>query len=77
MAKPNDLVQGTLDLLILKTLALQPMHGRGIAQRIRQVSKDVLQINKIKRRELKVCANWNRFRSVHIETDRRRPTLVT
>jgi hypothetical protein len=39
MAKPTDLVQGTLDLLILKTLALQPMHGWGIAQRIRQVSK--------------------------------------
>ena len=45
MAKPTDLVQGTLDLLILKTLALQPMHGWGIAQRIRQVSKDVLQVN--------------------------------
>src|SRR5256884_1900673 len=42
MAKPTDLVQGTLDLLMLKTLALQPMHGWGIAQRIRQVSKDVL-----------------------------------
>ena len=38
MAKPSDLVQGTLDLLILRTLALQPMHGWGIAQRIRQVS---------------------------------------
>ena len=45
MAKPTDLVQGTLDLLILKTLALLPMHGWGIAQRIRQVSKDVLQVN--------------------------------
>ena len=45
MAKPTDLVQGTLDLLILKTLALQPMHGWGIAQRIRQVSKEVLQVN--------------------------------
>jgi PadR family transcriptional regulator PadR len=45
MAKPTDLVQGTLDLLILKTLALQPMHGWGIAQRIRQVSQDVLQVN--------------------------------
>jgi PadR family transcriptional regulator, regulatory protein PadR len=45
MAKPTDLVQGTLDLLILKTLAPQPMHGWGIAQRIRQVSKDVLQVN--------------------------------
>jgi PadR family transcriptional regulator PadR len=45
MAKPTDLVQGTVDLLILKTVALQPMHGWGIAQRIRQVSKDVLQVN--------------------------------
>ena len=45
MAKPTDLVQGTLDLLILRTLALQPMHGWGIAQRIRQASKEVLQVN--------------------------------
>lgn len=45
MAKPTDLVQGTLDLLILRTLALQPNHGWGIAQRIRQVSRDVLQVN--------------------------------
>ncbi len=45
MSKPSDLIQGTLDLLILKTLALEPMHGWGIAQRIRQVSKDVLQVN--------------------------------
>jgi transcriptional regulator len=45
MGKPTDLVQGTLDLLILKTLALEPMHGWGIAQRIRQVSKEVLQVN--------------------------------
>lgn len=39
-----DLLQGTLDLLILKTLALGPMHGWGIAQRIQQVSKEVLQV---------------------------------
>src|SRR5947208_7033798 len=45
MSKPTDLVQGTLDLLILKTLALEPMHGWGIAQRIGQVSKEVLQVN--------------------------------
>jgi len=45
MSKPTDLVQGTLDLLILKTLALEPMHGWGIAQRIRQVSREVLQVN--------------------------------
>jgi PadR family transcriptional regulator PadR len=45
MTKPTDLVQGTLDLLILRTIALEPMHGWAIAQRIRQVSKDVLQVN--------------------------------
>ena len=45
MGKPTDLVQGTLDLLILKTIALETMHGWGIAQRIRQVSKEVLQVN--------------------------------
>ncbi len=44
MAKSIDLLQGTLDLLILKTLELEPMHGWGIAQRIQQVSKDVLQV---------------------------------
>jgi PadR family transcriptional regulator, regulatory protein PadR len=45
MGKPTDLVQGTLDILILKTVALEPMHGWGIAARIRQVSKEVLQVN--------------------------------
>lgn len=44
MPPSTDLLQGTLDLLILKTLALEPMHGWGVAQRIQQVSKDVLQI---------------------------------
>ncbi len=42
MSKPTDLIQGTLDLLILKTIALEPMHGWAIAQRIRQMSDDVL-----------------------------------
>jgi PadR family transcriptional regulator PadR len=42
MSKPTDLVQGTLDLLILKVVALEPMHGWAIAQRIRQMSSDVL-----------------------------------
>jgi PadR family transcriptional regulator, regulatory protein PadR len=42
VSKPTDLVQGTLDLLILKTIALEPMHGWAIAQRIRQMSNDVL-----------------------------------
>jgi len=45
MSKPTDLVHGTVDLLILKTIALRPMHGWAIAQRIRQISKDVLQVN--------------------------------
>ena len=44
MGKPTDLVQGTLDLLILKTLSLQPAHGWAIAKRIQQVSSDVLQV---------------------------------
>jgi transcriptional regulator len=44
VSKPTDLVQGTLDLLILRSLALEPMHGWAIAQRIRQVSGDVLQV---------------------------------
>ena len=39
-----DLLQGTLDLLILKTLALKPMHGFGISNRIQQISRDVLQV---------------------------------
>jgi transcriptional regulator len=42
--KPTDLVQGTLDLLILRTVALEPMHGWAIAQRIQQISKGVLQV---------------------------------
>jgi len=40
-----DLLQGTLDLLILKTLALGPEHGWGVSQRIQQMSRDVLQVN--------------------------------
>ena len=44
MSKPTDLVQGTLDLLILKVLALEPMHGWAIARRIRQMSGEVLQV---------------------------------
>lgn len=45
MAKSTELLQGTLDLLILKVLSLQPMHGWALAQRIRQLSKDVLRVN--------------------------------
>lgn len=44
MGKPTDLVQGTVDLLILKTIALEPLHGWAIAQRIRQLSDEVLQL---------------------------------
>jgi transcriptional regulator len=44
MSRPSDLIQGTLDLLILKTIALEPMHGWAIAKRIKQVSEDVLQV---------------------------------
>jgi PadR family transcriptional regulator, regulatory protein PadR len=43
--KPGDLVQGTLDMLILKTVALEPMHGYGIAVRIEQMSKGVFKVN--------------------------------
>jgi transcriptional regulator len=43
--KPSDLVQGTLDMLILKTLALQPLHGYGIAVRLEQISKGVFRPN--------------------------------
>ena len=45
MSRPSDLIQGTLDLLILKTVAIEPTHGWAIARRIQQVSGDVLQIN--------------------------------
>ncbi len=43
--KPVDLVQGTLDLLILKALVLEPLHGWAIARRIRQLSREVLQVH--------------------------------
>jgi PadR family transcriptional regulator PadR len=66
MPPTSDLLQGTLDLLILRTLALEPMHGWGIAQRIQQVSKDALQIGQgslypaLHRLEYKgwICADW-------------------
>jgi len=45
MSRPSDLVQGTLDLLILKILALEPLHGWAIGQRLRQVSGNVLQVS--------------------------------
>lgn len=61
-----DVLQGTLDLLILKTLTLQPMHGWGISQRIQQLSREVLQVNQgslypaLHRLEVKgwIAAEW-------------------
>ena len=44
MSRPTDLIQGTLDLLVLKILALQPMHGWAIGERMKQMSKDILQV---------------------------------
>ncbi len=44
MSEPTDLVQGTLDMLILNVLALEPLHGWAIAQRIKQISNEVLQV---------------------------------
>ena len=45
VSKPSDLVQGTLDLLVLKILALEPLHGWAISQRLKQVSGDILQVS--------------------------------
>ncbi len=45
MSKPSDLIQGTLDLLLLKLLALEPLHGWAISIRLRQVSGDILQVS--------------------------------
>ena len=45
MSKPTDLIQGTRDLLVLKILALEPLHGFALSQRLKQVSGDVLQVS--------------------------------
>jgi transcriptional regulator len=45
MTAPNELLQGTVDLLILKAVSLEPMHGWGISQRIQQVTRGVLEVN--------------------------------
>jgi PadR family transcriptional regulator, regulatory protein PadR len=45
MSKPSDLVQGTLDLLILKVLTLEPLNGYSVSQRLKQVSGDVLRVS--------------------------------
>jgi DNA-binding PadR family transcriptional regulator len=57
MSKPSDLLQGTLDLLILLTLALEPMHGWAIAARIQQTSQKVLQITQ--GRYTRHSTGWN------------------
>jgi PadR family transcriptional regulator, regulatory protein PadR len=66
MSKPSDLVQGTLDLLILKTISIEPKHGWAIAKRIQQISSEVLQVQQgslypaLHRLEQKawIKANW-------------------
>jgi PadR family transcriptional regulator PadR len=45
VSKPSDLVQGTLDLLVLKILALEPLHGWALSQRLKQISGEVLQVS--------------------------------
>ena len=45
MSKPSDFVQGTLDVLVLKIVALEPQHGWAISQRLKQVSGDILQVS--------------------------------
>jgi PadR family transcriptional regulator, regulatory protein PadR len=57
VSKPTDLVQGTLDLLILKTLSLGPAHGWAVGQRIEQISNDVLQVQQGPC--IPPCTAWN------------------
>jgi len=90
MKKPkSDLLQGTLDLLILKTLELESMHGWGISQRIQQISESVLQVNQgslypaLHRLEEQgwITANWkasenNRQAKYYSLTKRGRSQLV-
>ncbi len=90
MKKPkSDLLQGTLDLLILKTLELEAMHGWGISQRIQQISESVLQVNQgslypaLHRLEEQgwIVANWkasenNRQAKYYALTKRGRNQLV-
>src|SRR5690349_20486506 len=74
MGKPSDLVQGTLDLLILKTLSLEPKHGWAIAKRIQQFTGEVLQVQQgslypaLHRLEQKA---WIKARWIETETGRR------
>ena len=86
----HEVLQGTLDLLILKTLTLQPMHGWGIAQRIQQLSREVLQVNQgslypaLHRLERKgwIAAEWgasenNRRAKFYLLTPKGREQLAT
>jgi transcriptional regulator len=74
MGKPSDLVQGTLDLLILKTISLEPKHGWAIAKRIQQISNEVLQVQQgslypaLHRLEQKA---WIKAKWAETETDRK------
>jgi PadR family transcriptional regulator PadR len=74
MGKPNDLVQGTLDLLILKIIALEPKHGWAIAKRIQQISHEVLLVQQgslypaLQRLEEKA---WIKAKWAETETGRR------
>jgi PadR family transcriptional regulator PadR len=74
MGKPSDLVQGILDLLILKTVALEPKHGWAVAKRTQQISREVLQVQQgslypaLHRLEQKA---WIRARWAETETGRR------
>ncbi len=58
MSKPADLVQGTLDMLLLKILALEPMNGFVVSQRLKQVSGDVLQVSDD--RYTRLCTSWSK-----------------
>jgi transcriptional regulator len=66
MSRPSDLIQGTLDLLILRTISLEPKHGWAIAKRIQQASDEVLQVTQgalypaLHRLEQQgwICAEW-------------------
>ena len=86
--KASDLVQGTLEMLVLKTLALEPMHGYGIALRMEQISKGVFRINPgsllpaLSRMERagRIKAEWratenNRRAKYYLLTDRGRKAL--
>jgi len=74
MGKPSDLVQGMLDLLILKTSSLEPKHGWAIAKRIQQISNEVLQVQQgslypaLHRLEQKA---WSKAKWVETETGRK------